>query len=128
MSFGNRIAELRSEKRLTQEELAAKLGITRAALSHYENNRREPDHEFTQKLADFFQVSVDYLMCRTQDRETVLKPEVRLFLDQLELSDQEILQKFNLMVDGQPLTTEEARRFIAFVRAERMMNKEQGQS
>lgn len=124
MNFGNRIAELRSEKRLTQEELAQKIGITRAALSHYENNRREPDHEFTQKLADFFHVSVDYLMGRTFDRETVLMPEVRQFVDGLELSDQELLGKFQLTIDGKPLTAEEARRFIAFVRAERTMGKE----
>jgi transcriptional regulator with XRE-family HTH domain len=106
---------------MTQEELARKLEITRASLSHYENNRREPDHETTQKLANFFDVSVDYLLCRTHDRKSAVYLETREFTDSLELSDQEILRKFNLTIDGKALTIEEARRFIAFIRAERSM-------
>ncbi|MDF2964293.1 MAG: Xre family transcriptional regulator [Paenibacillus sp.] len=121
MNFGNRIVELRNERRMTQEELARKLEITRASLSHYENNRREPDHETTQKLANFFDVSVDYLLCRTHDRKSAVYLETREFTDSLELSDQEILRKFNLTIDGKALTIEEARRFIAFIRAERSM-------
>lgn len=121
MKIGNRIAELRNEKRLTQEELAHKLKITRAALSHYENNRREPDHETTQKIADFFGVSIDYLLGRSSDPTISLKPETREFIDSLELADQEILQRFRLTIDGKALTSEEAKRFIAFIRAERAM-------
>lgn len=119
MKIGNRISELRSEKRLTQEELAHKLEITRAALSHYENNRREPDHDTTQKFADFFGVTVDYLLGRSNDPTLTLQPETREFVDSLELSDQEILSRFHLTIDGTPLTAEEAKRFIAFIRAER---------
>lgn len=121
MKIGNRITELRNEKRLTQEELAQKLEITRAALSHYENNRREPDHETTQKIADFFGVSVDYLLGRSNDPKLTLKPETREFVDSLELSDQEIIKRFQLTIDGKALTAEEAKRFIAFIRAERSM-------
>ncbi|MCR8631364.1 MULTISPECIES: helix-turn-helix domain-containing protein [Paenibacillus] len=121
MNFGNRIVELRNEKKLTQEELARKLEITRASLSHYENNRREPDHETTQKLANFFNVSVDYLLSRTKDPKASVYLETSAFTDSLELSDQEILKRFNLTIDGKALTIEEARRFIAFIRAERSM-------
>ncbi|NOU96479.1 helix-turn-helix domain-containing protein [Paenibacillus sp. LMG 31456] len=121
MNFGNRIVELRNEKRLTQEELARKLEITRASLSHYENNRREPDHGTTQKIANFFNVSVDYLLSRTKDPKASEYLETSEFTDSLELSDQEILKKFNLTIDGKALTIEEARRFIAFIRAERSM-------
>lgn len=122
MKFGNRITDLRNARHLTQEELSTKLGITRASLSHYENNRREPDHETTQKLADFFNVSMDYLMGRHNDPDAVLNPEVRDFVDSLELSDQEIMNKFNLTIDGKKISPEEAKRFIAFIRAERSMN------
>lgn len=54
MKYGDRIAILREKSALTQEELANKLGISRASLSHYENNRREPDFNTTLKIANFF--------------------------------------------------------------------------
>lgn len=84
-------------------------------------NRREPDTETLLKFADLFQVSVDYLVGRTKLPQQILDDNIRDFVDQLELSDDEILEKFSLTIDGLKLTPEEARRFIAFVRAERMM-------
>ncbi|MEI7026131.1 helix-turn-helix domain-containing protein [Paenibacillus sp. y28] len=121
MNYGNRIAKLREEKRMTQEELALKIGITRAALSHYENNRREPEYQTLQKIADFFSVSIDFLMGRTSKPQQHLDPAVRGFADSLDLSDEAILEQFDLSIDGEKLTAEETRRFIAFIRAERSM-------
>ncbi|QDY85898.1 helix-turn-helix transcriptional regulator [Paenibacillus polymyxa] len=121
MNYGTRIAELREHKGLKQEELAQSLGITRAALSHYEKNRRKPDFETLTKLADIFEVTIDYLVGRTSQPTAILDSGVREFVDQLELSDEDILQRFNLTIDGRTLTEEEAKRFIAFVRMERMM-------
>ncbi|MCJ8014401.1 helix-turn-helix transcriptional regulator [Paenibacillus sp. KQZ6P-2] len=121
MNHDNRIAELRDQRGWTQEELAQSLGITRAALSHYEKNRRKPDFEILTKLADKFEVSIDYLIGRTAQPKQVMDQGVRDFVDQLELSDEDLLKRFNLTVDGRSLTEEEARRFIAFVRMERSM-------
>jgi len=121
MNHGNRIAELRDQRGWTQEELAQSIGITRAALSHYEKNRRKPDFEILTKLADKFEVSIDYLIGRTNQPMLVMDPDVREFVDQLELSDSDLLERFNLTVDGRSLTEEEAKRFIAFVRMERAM-------
>lgn len=118
---GERIALLRDKHGMTQESLANTLGISRAALSHYETNRREPDHETITKIANHFHVTTDYLLGLTDHYEKRLDPEVRDFVDSLELSDEDILQKFALTVDGEKLTAEEARRFIAFVRAERSL-------
>lgn len=64
MKNGHRIAELREQKGWTQEQLSASIGISRAALSHYEKNRRKPDYETLDRLADLFQVSIDYLLGR----------------------------------------------------------------
>jgi transcriptional regulator with XRE-family HTH domain len=122
MNIGSRLAFLRDQRGLTQEELASSLGISRAALSHYEKNRREPDTETLGKVADLFQVSIDYLVGRTSQSNITLDPEVRQFSDELELADDQLLENFALTVDGRKLTAEEARRFIAFVRAERNMN------
>ncbi|MDF2713109.1 MAG: Xre family transcriptional regulator [Paenibacillus sp.] len=118
---GDRIAYLREKRSLTQEELSIKLGISRAALSHYETNRRQPDYETLRNIANFFDISLDYLLGRTKDPQTVLDHDIREFVDSLELSDENILEKFMLTVDGRKLTPEEAKRFIAFVRAERSL-------
>ncbi|MFB6363174.1 helix-turn-helix domain-containing protein [Paenibacillus elgii] len=119
--IGDKVALLREKQALTQEELSSKINISRASLSHYEKNRREPDYETVVKIADFFKVSIDYLLGRTEDPRVVLEPEVRAFVDSLELSDEKIIDRFSLTVDGMKLTFDEAKRFIAFVRAERSL-------
>ncbi|MCP9317820.1 helix-turn-helix domain-containing protein [Lactobacillus helveticus] len=57
----NRIAELRKNKKASQEDVAKALGITRQAISLYERGEHEPRLETWQKLADFFGVSVPYI-------------------------------------------------------------------
>lgn len=122
MTCGDKIAALRDKRGLTQEDLAAKIGISRASLSHYEKGRREPDYTILTKLADYFQVSIDYLLGRTDDPSKISDIAVRDLAENLELSDEQILEKFVFTVDGRKLTPEESRRFIAFIRAERSMN------
>jgi len=121
-NYGERISQLREQHHLTQEELANKLSISRASLSHYEKNRRVPDYEVLDRIADIFQVTVDYLIGRTDDPHPTVNEHVKQFEDSLELADEKILERFSLLVDGRELTAEEARRFIAFVRAERSLH------
>lgn len=65
--FGARLAYLRKQKKMTQDDVASYLGITRPAYTAYESNRREPDYLTLDKLADLFGVTVDYLLGRTDD-------------------------------------------------------------
>ncbi len=53
---------LRRDKGLTQQDVAALLGITRGAYANIENGKREPDFSVLFTLADYFNVSVDYLI------------------------------------------------------------------
>lgn len=121
MDIGTRIARLREERGWTQEQTSVTLGISRAALSHYEKNRREPDTDTLAKFADLYHVSIDYLVGRTDNPAAVLEAGVGEFVSSLELSDQEMMEKFAFSIDGRKLTAEEAKRFIAFIRAERSM-------
>jgi transcriptional regulator with XRE-family HTH domain len=66
--FGKRIKELRKKKGLTQKSLASYLGISDRAIGYYENEQRTPPPDILQKIADFFDVSVDYLLGRTDKR------------------------------------------------------------
>jgi transcriptional regulator with XRE-family HTH domain len=58
------IRELRTEKHLTQEELAKNIGVTSRAISYWENEINEPKASYIAKLADYFDVTADYLLGR----------------------------------------------------------------
>jgi len=63
--YALRLAELRSARGLTQQQLADLTGLTRGRLNNYEQGTREPDLVTLQSLADFFEVTTDYLLGRS---------------------------------------------------------------
>lgn len=67
--FDKRLRKLRTDKELSQKSLADILGISPSTVAMYEQARRTPDNEMLQKIADYFQVSVDYLLGRTNQRD-----------------------------------------------------------
>lgn len=67
-NFSVVLSELRKEKGLSQKEAAAKLGISQALLSHYEKGIRECGHSFLLKVADFYDVTCDYLLGKSNER------------------------------------------------------------
>jgi len=69
----NRLRRLRQEKNISQSALASYLGVTQQTVSAYESGDREPDLETLNKMADFFDVSVDYLLGRTDIRNSADK-------------------------------------------------------
>ena len=74
-----RLWELRKDKGLNLEELAQQTGISKSALASYEaKDYKEINHGNLVTLADFYQVSVDYLLCRTENREQVNTPLMEL--------------------------------------------------
>ncbi len=66
--FGDRLRELRKEKRLRQDDIAVDLNVTRQTISKYERGERQPDYCMLIKIAEYFQVSIDYLFGRTPIR------------------------------------------------------------
>lgn len=65
----NRIKELRNEKGITQADLAKILKISDRAVGYYENGDREPDYTTLLKIAEYFDVSIDYLLGRVDVRK-----------------------------------------------------------
>nr|MBP3259346.1 helix-turn-helix domain-containing protein [Bacilli bacterium] len=59
--IGKFIAELRKEKKMTQQELADKLNVTDRAVSHWENGRRLPDYSLLKELCDILSISINEL-------------------------------------------------------------------
>ncbi len=67
----NRIKELRLEKNISQIDLAKLLNTSQQSVSFYEMGKRDPDTKTLGILSDFFNVSIDYLLCKSD----VKKPE-----------------------------------------------------
>lgn len=80
--FNVRLTSLRKKKNKTQQELADYLGLTRPAYTAYERGNRSPDYDTLQKIADYFGVTTDYLLGRTEIRNPTsnsLKPVKNFF-------------------------------------------------
>ena len=68
MTFGQRLIELREEQGIFQKELAAQMNVSISTVSNYENDVHYPDVTILCKLADYFHVTIDYLLGRTDYR------------------------------------------------------------
>ena len=62
MSIGERIKELRKEKRLTQSQLAKEIGYTQQIVADWETSKKKPASDAIIALAKFFDVSADYIL------------------------------------------------------------------
>ena len=64
--LGQRLKELREERGLTQKQLSAKLGLNSVTYLHYEKAQREPPLAVLVQMAQFFEVTTDYLLGLTE--------------------------------------------------------------
>ena len=64
-SFADKLKQLRKEKAVTQKVAAEQIGILEQSYQKYEYGKHEPNHEITVRIADYFDVSTDYLLGRT---------------------------------------------------------------
>ena len=71
MNINNKIKEIRRERGITQAELAKQIGIARNTLSYWENGKSDVDTANLKKIAAYFQVSTDFLLCQ----EEVITPD-----------------------------------------------------
>ncbi|WP_417129052.1 helix-turn-helix domain-containing protein [Ruthenibacterium lactatiformans] len=69
MTFGERLRQLRTEKGLTQKQLAVETGTSERGIQNYEMGIRNPAFDALLSLADYFDVSLDYLCGRSDVRE-----------------------------------------------------------
>lgn len=76
--IGKRIKELRDLNKVTQEQLANYLGVAPQTVYKYEKEINEPDLTSTSKIANYFGVSLDYLLGRTEKTNTVKEIDKKL--------------------------------------------------
>lgn len=65
LAMFQKVSQLRKSISLTQDELANRLSINRGTYANYERGHRQPDFETLQKIVDYFDVTSDYLLGRT---------------------------------------------------------------
>ena len=70
-SFGIILSELRHKRDLSQRQLAGDLHISQALLSHYENGTREPGLPFVCRVCEYFGVSSDYMLGRSNEETSI---------------------------------------------------------
>lgn len=103
--FGDRLKSLRKALGLTQKELGDKLNVSGRVIGYYESNDRFPDKETLTDIADFFDVSVDYLLGRSdaKNNSSIAKiDETEKDIEELlEDTMAQILDQKGLMLNGQ---------------------------
>jgi transcriptional regulator with XRE-family HTH domain len=88
--FTERLKILRLERGLSQQELSTKLNIPRTTISSWELGRRSPDIKMLEILADFFKVSIDYLVGKTDTRNPVQVDKVLKSIHNIIKNDDEL--------------------------------------
>lgn len=81
MEFKDRFYNLRTEKHWSQQTAADRLGVSRAAISSWETGLRKPTGDMMEALADYFNVSVDYLIGKEEVNEVILDDKQRLLVE-----------------------------------------------
>ena len=115
MEFKDVLYELRSERHLSQAKLAEKVGLSSAAIGTYENGTRMPSRETQEKLADFFNVPLDYLMGRDSKSTYYLNPETAETAQELfDNPDMRVL--FDAARDARPEDLKKAAEYLSFLK------------
>lgn len=95
--FGKRLRDLRNERNWTIEQVAEKIEVSKSTYAGYETEDRKPPIQNLIKLSNLYDVSVDYILGLTDDKD----------IKELEYNASKYLRKENLNWNGVPLTNEE---------------------
>ena len=119
----NRLKSLRQESGLLQKHIAEQLNITTSAYGYYEQGKRIPDSNTLDKLAQIFNVSTDYILGRTDVKQSS-NTEQKIFLSKKDKKDiakdleqfkQELLECEELLFDGEPASDETIDNILAAI-------------
>lgn len=93
--MGDRLSELRRDLGYTQEDLSLLLKINRSSISNYEQGINEPSLSTIVKLANLYNVSTDYLLCRTKEKNN---------FNLLSKDNKELILRFNNLLNEYNIT------------------------
>jgi len=114
-TFGQRLRHLREEKDMSQIDMGKELNIANSTLSLYESGGREPDFVTLKKIAEYFNVTTDYLLARTDDKQ---KLSADNYLNYLTAEEKEFVLKEKMWIKlaaecaGQGLSPDKVKELI----------------
>jgi len=124
MDFGQRLRLLRENRGLTQKELGQILNVSESTIGMYERGEREPNFETLEKIADYFEVQVDYLLGRDPSN-------LKMKYDDLDVEERQIIRELEYIADknGYKLTDPKFLQIVeaAFEFAKRMPKDQHNQ-
>ena len=94
---------------VTSYKVSKETGVTQTSLSNWKSGRNTPSAKTLQKIADYFGVTVDYLMTgkeETSDKEPQLKPKDERDIKNILANTEQLLKQDGLMFDGDPASPE----------------------
>lgn len=107
-NFSDRIKALRTQRGITQEQLAAMLKVSRSTIGMYESGKREPDFEMSEAIADIFNVDMDYLTGRSDiQRRHPITPSTFIPTGFSPLPDMDTLPRVGRIACGEPILAEQ---------------------
>lgn len=113
-TFGDRFRRLRAEHNFNQAGFGELLGelmgtkrVSSSAIGAYERNEREPTYEMLKTIANYFNVSLDYLLCNSDEK---LRVEDFIKQDSYELSD--LLTKYKVTLNSKELSQSQIQRIL----------------
>lgn len=111
---GNKLRKIRESKGLLQKEVADALKISTSTIGMYEQNRREPDNDTLKKIANYFEVSTDYLLDNTPKKSE--EEEIEIL--------RQLLIKNKYMKPNEDLTKKELNNLIKLAKNNKEFLKE----
>ena len=103
---------LRKQHNLSQKEIGNIFHASQNTVSQWENGTRKPSYDIIQEIADYFDVSVDYLLGRQEQRPELNSKDKREIQEILDDTEQQLLSQDGLMFDGSPATDEDVQKII----------------
>lgn len=114
--LARRLKSLRENRGISQKFVAEKIGVNNSTLSGYESGYREPDAITLTKLADFYEVTTDYLLGRSSTAS--FSYETENFINDIDLgmSVNEVLENYNVKFKGETLSKDEVEKIMNVVK------------
>ena len=103
---------LRKQHNLSQKEIGNIFHASQNTVSQWENGTRKPSYDIIQEIADYFDVSVDYLLGRQEQLPELNSKDKREIQEILDDTEQQLLSQDGLMFDGSPATDEDVQKII----------------
>lgn len=103
---------LRRQHNLSQKEIGNIFHASQNTVSQWENGTRKPSYDIIQEIADYFDVSVDYLLGRQEQLPELNSKDKREIQEILDDTEQQLLSQDGLMFDGSPATDEDVQKII----------------